>query len=223
MSNLIDTMFEKGAHFGYSKTRRHPSASKFIYGTKNRVDIIDLTQTEVQLENAKTFLKDLGSKGKQILWVGVKPEAKKAVLDAATDTSTLSVTERWVGGVLTNFSEIKKRIARLIQLKADRDSGELEKYTKKERLLIDREIADMETNFSGLITMTAMPFAVIVVDAKREHIAVTECQKMNIPVIALMNTDCDNRVATFPIVANDGSVSSITFFIDELKKAYKNQ
>src|SRR5262249_2024299 len=146
--------------FGYSKTRRHPNTSPFIYGTKNRVDIIDLTHTETQLANAKAFLADLGSKGKQILWVGVKPEAKKVVLATAVDTGTLSVTERWEGGVLTNFSEIKKRIARLLQLKADRESGELEKYTKKERLLIDRKIADMETNFSGISTMTAMPAAV---------------------------------------------------------------
>jgi small subunit ribosomal protein S2 len=130
------------------------------------------------------------------------------------------VGERWVGGSLTNFPEIKKRITKLLDLRDQKEKGELEKYTKKERLLIDREMADMTKNFQGLSGITRTPDAVFVVDPKKEHIAVTEAHKMNLPVIALMNTDCNLKQVEYPIIANDASVSSITYFVDAIKDAY---
>ncbi len=130
------------------------------------------------------------------------------------------VSERWVGGSLTNFPEIKKRIVKLLDLRDQKEKGGLDKYTKKERLLIDREMDDMTKNFQGLTGITRTPDAMFVVDPKKEHIAVTEAHKMNLPVIALANTDCNIKQTEFPIVANDASVSSITFFIEQIKKAY---
>ncbi len=217
----IKAMFTAGAHFGYSKTRRHPSAKKFIFGQKNKVDIIDLEKTADMLASAKEFIKGLAMGGKVVLFVGTKPEAKASVLMAAESIGMPSVTERWVGGIITNFPEIKKRVARLIDLTAKKEAGELDKYTKKERLLIDIEVAKMEKNFSGIIAMKKIPDALVVIDSKKEHIAVTEARKSGIPVIALVNTDCDMGDIDYPIIANDASTSSVSYFINELKGAYK--
>lgn len=224
MSNqtAIEALFKAGAHYGYSKTRRHPSTAKFVYTTKNKVDIIDIEQTALQLEAASDFVKELSSKGKTVLFVGVKPEAKEAVKAGAEKVGQPYIVERWVGGVLTNWPEIKKRIARLTDLKAKKEAGELDKYTKKERLLIDEEIAKMHKLFSGLVEMKGKPDAVFVIDPKREHIAVTEAHKLGIPVIALANTDTNIKGIQYPIVANDGSVSSISYIVDTIVAAYRN-
>jgi small subunit ribosomal protein S2 len=131
------------------------------------------------------------------------------------------VSERWVGGSLTNFPEIKKRITRLLDLRAEKEKGELDKYTKKERLLIDREMADMTKNFQGLTGITKTPDVVFIVDPKKEHIALVESKKMNLPVISLLNTDCNLKETNFPIIGNDASVSSISFFINAIKEAYQ--
>lgn len=219
---IIDALFTAGAHFGYSKTRRHPSTSKYIYGTRGKVDIINIESTRDQLEKAEAFIKELGAKGKVVLFVGVKPEAKDLMKAGAESIGAPYITERWVGGVLTNFPEITKRVNKLEDLKKKKENGELEKYTKKERLLIDEEIARMHKLFSGIVGMKKLPDALFVVDPKKEHIAVTEAHKNHIPVIALANTDCDIRGVAYPIVANDASVSSINYFIDALTTAYKS-
>jgi small subunit ribosomal protein S2 len=219
---LIEALFKAGSHYGYSKTRRHPSAVKFIYTTKNKVDIIDIEKTAAQLEAAQNFVKELSAKGKVVLFVGVKPEAKESVKAAAEKIAQPFIVERWVGGVLTNWPEIKKRIARLVDLKTKKEAGELDKYTKKERLLIDEEIAKMHKLFSGLVEMKGKPDAVFVVDPKREHIAVTEAHKLHVPVIAIANTDTNIKGIEFPIVANDGSLSSISFIVDSIVAAYRS-
>ncbi len=224
MSNqtIIEALFKAGSHFGYSKSRRHPSTAKFIYTTKNKVDIIDIEKTATQLEAAQNFVKELSSKGKVVLFVGVKPEARESVKSNAEKIGQPFIVERWVGGVLTNWPEIKKRIARLLDLTAKKEAGELDKYTKKERLLIDEEIAKMHKLFSGLTGMKGKPDALFVVDPKREHIAVTEAQKLDVPVIALANTDTDIKGITYPIVGNDGSVASIAYITDSLVAAYRS-
>ncbi len=224
MSNqtLIEALFKAGSHYGYSKTRRHPSTAKFVYTTKNKVDIIDIEHTASQLETASAFVKELASKGKVVLFVGVKPEAKENVKAGAEKIAQPFIVERWVGGVLTNWPEIKKRIARLVDLKAKKEAGELDKYTKKERLLIDEEIAKMHKLFSGLVEMKGKPDAVFVVDPKREHIAVTEAHKLGVPVIALANTDTNIKGIEYPIIGNDGSVSSISYITDTIVAAYRS-
>lgn len=219
---VIDSMFKAGAHFGYSKTRRHPSVSSYIFATKNKNDIIDLEKSSMLMEKAEQFIKELGQGQKVLLFVGVKPEAKKQILDAAMSLDMPYVIERWIGGIITNWPEIKKRIATLEDLRAKKENGELDVYTKKERLLIDLQIEKMTKYFGGLVLLKKAPDALFIVDTKKEHIAVAEARRAGIPVISLSNTDTNIKGIDYPIVGNDGSVSSISYFIDRISAAYKS-
>ena len=218
--SIAEEMFRVGVHYGYSKSRRHPSASPYIITTKNGVYIINIEKTEELLNKAMEAVSKFAASGKTILFIGTKPEARQQVIETALALNMPYVSERWVGGSLTNFPEIKKRIVKLLDLRDQKEKKELDKYTKKEKLLIDREMEDMTKNFQGLTGITKTPDAIFVVDPKKEHIAVTEARKMNLPVIALLNTDCNLKQIQFPIVANDASVSSITFFLEKIKEAY---
>lgn len=220
-NDRIDQMFKAGAHFGYSKTRRHSSTSPYIFGVKNKVEIIDLEKTDELLEKALAVVSNLAKENKIVLFVGGKNEARQALRLAAESIGMPFVDGRWIGGTLTNFVEIKKRLIKFEDLTRQKEKGELSKYTKKERLMIDHEIANLDRFFSGISSMKDLPKAMVVVDAKKEIIAVTEAQKINIPVIALCGTDCDIKGINYPIVANDASVSSITFFVNEIAKAYQ--
>jgi len=218
---LITDMFAAGAHFGYSRSRRHPSVKPFVFGTKNGIEILDLEKTSIELEKAKEFIKTLAKGGKKILFVGTKNEARKAVEDGASSIDMPLVVERWVGGVLTNFSEIKKRIALLEDLRSKKEKGELAMYTKKERLLIDKDVERLERNFSGVVSMREMPVAMFVVDPRKEAIAVKEAQYIGIPIIALACSDCNLKEVDFAIPGNDSSVSSIAFFVSQIVQAFK--
>ena len=219
---LAKELFTVGAHFGYSKTRRHPSMVKYLFAKKNKVDIIDIEQTTTLLEEAAAYMKGLGAKGKIVVFVGAKPEAKVSVQNHAESLGMPYVITRWVGGILTNFGEIKKRLNRLEELRAARANGDLQKkYTKKEQLLIVREIEKMETLFSGLVSLKGLPDALFIVDPKKEVNAVAEAKRLGIPVIAIANTDCDISDIDYPIVANDSSRASIEFIVKHLTDAYK--
>lgn len=219
-NSLVEKMFEAGVHYGYSKSRRHPSTSAYIFGTKNGVDIINIEKSVELLDKALEQVKKLASSGKTILFVGTKAEARQQIVEAALALNMPYVSERWVGGTLTNFPEIKKRITKLLDLREQKEKGGLDKYTKKEKLLIDREMDDMTKNFQGVTSMTKTPDAMFVIDPKKEHIAVTEARKMGLPIIGLLNTDSDMKKVEFPIVGNDASVSSISFVVSEVKNAY---
>lgn len=224
MQNIIEEMFAAGVHYGYSKSRRHPSTFPYIFGTKNGIDIINIEKSQKLFEKAEEIFSEFFQKNKTILFVGTKPEAKQQILEVALALNMPYVTERWVGGALTNFSEIKKRITRLLTLREQKEKGEFDKYTKKEILLINKEMEDMTRNFQGLTGINHTPDVLFVVDPKKEHIAVNEAIKMKIPIIALSNTDCNIKIIDYPIVANDASVSSITFFLSKIKEIYnKNQ
>ena len=218
---VIEEMFKAGAHFGYSRSRRHPTASPYIFGVKNSVEIFDLSKTADLLKNALDFISSLAKENHQILFVGGKNEARDLIKKAANSIDMPYVAGRWIGGTFTNFPEIKKRISKLEELTKQREKGELSKYTKKERLVIDRNIANLERFFSGLLLMKEMPKAIFVIDPKNEAIAVKEAQKMGIPVIALAGSDCDIKDVDYPIAANDSSISSISFFVGEAVNAYK--
>lgn len=220
IQNITEEMFRAGVHYGYSKSRRHPSTSSYIFTTKNGVDIINIEKTEDLLLKALEAVSKFATSGKTILFIGTKPEARQQIIETALALNMPYVGERWVGGALTNFPEIKKRIIKLLDLRDQKEKKELDKYTKKERLLIDREMDDMTKNFQGLTGITRTPDAIFVVDPKKEHIAVIEARKMKLPVIALLNTDCNLKQIEYPIVANDASVSSITFFLLKIKEAY---
>jgi small subunit ribosomal protein S2 len=220
---LIDRMFKAGAHFGYYKSRRHPSIKPLIFGVKNKMEIFDLEKTKNYLETAQKFIGSLAERNAKILFIGGKSEAREAVRRTAQSLGMPYVAGRWIGGTFTNFPQIKKRVDLLETLTSQREKGELGKYTKKERLLIDREIDNLQVFFGGIASMKELPAAVIVVDPKRENIAVTEARKHKIPVIAIMGSDCDLKTVTYPVPGNDSSISSITFFLNELASSYKHE
>jgi len=220
-NTIIDAMFKAGTHFGFSRSRRHPTVTPFIFGVKNKVEIFDLEKTSALLLEAKKFIATVAAEGKQIVLVGGKHEARAAIRAAAQSINMPFVDGRWVGGTFTNFKEIRKRIDKMEKLEDEREKGELAKYTKKERLLIDREIARLNHLFSGIASIKEMPKAVFVVDPRAEINAVMEARDMNIPVIALAGSDCDISGITYPIVGNDASQESIRFFVNEIVKAYE--
>jgi len=217
---VIDKLFELGAHFGYAPSRRHPSTSPYIFGAKGGTEIFDLEQTAQLLGEAIDFVKTLAGQRKTVLFVGGKAEAREAVVRTAGRLGAPYVASRWIGGTLTNFSEIKKRLARLSEIVDMRESGESAKFTKRERLLMDREATDLEAMFGGLKGMQKLPDALFVVDPKAESGAIAEARQLNIPVIALLNSDCDRSTVNYPIPGNDASIRVITYVLGEISKAY---
>lgn len=218
----VDDLFKVGAHFGYSKTRRHPTLKPYIFGSKNRMDIVDLDKTVVMLEKALAFIEALSREGKQVIFVGNKKEAQKAIIDAATKLDMPYVANRWIGGTLTNFGEIRKRIARLEDLMNKKETGELDIYTKKERGVLDKEISDLKKRFWGIMKVKRLPGAILVIDSNKEAIAVAEAKKAGIPVISLSGSDCDIAMIDYPVVANDSAVQSIEFFLNKVVEAYRS-
>lgn len=219
--SLIERLFTAGSHFGFSKSRRHPTTIPYIFGAKQGTDIFDLEKTAELIESAKAILKKAGSEGKTVLFVGTKDEASKIVKEMADKAEMPVVVNRWIGGILTNFSEIKKRIARLEDLISQGESGELErKYTKKERVLIKRELDKLTFNFGGIRAMKKTPDLMIVVDPRHDEIAVTEATDMRVPVIGIMSSDSNLKRVTTPVVVNDALQSSVRLVLGELTDAY---
>jgi small subunit ribosomal protein S2 len=218
----IDELFKAGAHFGFVKARRHPSAKPFIFGIKNKIEIFDLEKVKGELEKSLKIIEEKGTESAGILFVGGKSEARKAVERVGAELSQPFVSGRWIGGTLTNFPEIRKRVMKMEDLQSQKEKGELGKYTKKERLLIDREIDKLNVYFNGLVLMKALPKLLVVIDPKKEHIAVSEAKKMHIPVVAIAGSDCNLFGVDYAIPANDASVASISYILGEMSKAYKN-
>ncbi len=219
-NSAIEALFAVGAHFGFVKSRRHPSVKPFIFGIKNKIEIFDLEKTHDSLNHALQFIQTISAKGGSILFVSGKEEAKVSVTSVAESINMPYVAGRFIGGTLTNFPEIKKRVEKLETLVSQKEKGELAKYTKKERLLIDREITKLHEFFFGLSVMKSLPQAVFVVDAKRESIAVKEAHSMGIPVIALCGSDNNLADVEFSIPGNDSSRTSIEFFLRKIADAY---
>ncbi|MEY2665417.1 MAG: ribosomal protein [Candidatus Parcubacteria bacterium] len=221
-STLIQRLFNAGAHFGFKKSRRHPTVVPYLFTTKDGVDIFDLEKTAATVESVKELLKQAGLAGKTVLFVGTKDESTNIVKKVAENIGAPYVSNRWIGGILTNLPEIKKRINRLEALTHESTSGELErKYTKKERVLIGREIDKLTFNFGGIKDMQKNPDYVVVVDPRHDHIAVTEAKSRNIPVIAIMSSDCDAAKIDYPVVVNDSLQTSVTLVLEEIAAAYK--
>jgi len=217
----VEQLFNAGAHYGYSKTRRHPSLSSYIYATKNKTDIIDIEKTKIMLDEAMEFIKSLGSQNKTVLFVGTKPEAKEVIKGMAESLNMPYVSERWIGGTLSNFTEIKKRINELEKYNKESTTGELEKYTKKERVVMAKKMEKLARYYTGLLSLKKAPDAIYIVDAKAEHIAATESRKSNVPVVALVNSDSNIKGIDYPIVCNDAAIPSIRIFTDSIVRAYK--
>lgn len=221
-STLIEKLKISGGQYGYSKTRRHPSTRGSLYTTQGGKDVINLEVTAEQTAKAAEFLVGLIKEKKLVLFVGVKPEARVATRNAAMALSQPYATERFIGGTLTNFGEVKKRLDKLVDLTNKREKGELAVYTKKEQVLIDRDIARMTVNFGGLLGLTGTPAALVLVDSKFEHIALTEAQYTRVPVVALCNTDCNIKGIAYPIVVNESSASAVSVILETLEKAMQS-
>lgn len=222
MTSITDmkTLYAAGAHVGYARTRRHPTSAPFLYSTKDRTDIFNLEETEKRLTAAATYAASLAQAGKTLLFVGGKHEATSSVKSGAEAAGLPFVAGRWIGGTLTNFKNIRKRIDRMEKLMKDRESGELEKYTKKERLMIDREIEELQGRFGGIASLRDLPAAMFVVDSRHEKTAVEEANQMKIPVVGLASSDCDFSKVQYPIPANDTSVKSIALVVEAIANAY---
>lgn len=221
MSRIQD-MFGVGAHYGYSRSRRHSTAKPYIFGSKNHSDVIDLEKTEANLVKAEELIKAIAGSGRQVIFVGTKPEIRDLVKTTAESLGMPYVDERWIGGTLTNWKQIRSRVDLLEDLGGKQESNNLTYKTKKEKLLIERKIEKLDRRFGGLSTLKGTPAAIIVVDAREEENAVTEAAMMNIPIVGIVNTDNDLRKITHPIVANDNNRKSVDFFLKQFSEAMKN-
>ncbi|MDB5244153.1 MAG: ribosomal protein [Parcubacteria group bacterium] len=219
----VKRLFDTGAHFAQVKSRRHPSMKPYLVGAKGRQEIFDLVKTEAQLEAAKTVLGALAKEGKTILFVGGKVEIAALVKAAALSIGAPYVATRWLGGTISNWQEIKKRVDRLAELTAPDAAITLAKqHTKLELVMIDREKKRLMERLDGITTLTKKPDALLIVDTKHEKHAVKEAKDAGIPIISIMSSDCDLAEATYPIVANDSSRETVKLVLGELTDSFKN-
>lgn len=208
-SDLIKQLLEAGVHFGHQTKRWNPKMKKFIFGSRSGIYIIDLEKTQECINATRDFLTEITSKGEFILFVGTKKQAQDVVKQEAIRSGMYYVTDRWPGGMLTNFATIKKSINRLKDIEKMRTDGTFEKLTKKEIARLEKELAKLNKNFSGIVPMERMPKAVFVVDTKKEETAVREARRLGIPIIGLIDTNSNPDLIDYPIPGNDDATKSI--------------
>jgi small subunit ribosomal protein S2 len=199
-------MLEAGVHFGHQTRRWNPKMKRFIFGERNGIYIIDLEQTLGRVEKAYGYVRDLVAGGGTILFVGTKKQAQDPIRSYAEKCGMPYVNERWLGGMLTNFDTISKRVGKMLEYERMRDSGEFEAMPKKEALLLTREMEKLQRNLGGLRGLNKRPDAIFVLDTKKEHIAVTEANKLGIPVVAVVDTNVDPELVQYPIPGNDDAI-----------------
>lgn len=220
MKNIptIEDMLKSGMHFGHRTNRWHPKMEKFIFTTKNGIYIIDLKKSQKKLEEALEFMTKLVSEGKSILFVGTKNQVSNPLKKMAEDIKQPYIVGKWLGGYLTNFPVVKKSVKKYLDLVDKKESGRLEKYTKKERLDFDREIDKLKEKVGGLTSLTKLPDALFVWDIKEEETAIKEARQKNIPIIAICDTNVNPELVNYPIPANDDSTKTISLILDSIKK-----
>ncbi len=216
----LQELLEAGVHFGHQVRRGHPRMKPFIYGARDGVHIIDLEQSDKYLKEACEYVYNLGKMGKNLLFVGTKKQARPIIEEAAKTLEAPYMVERWMGGFLTNFEEIKKRIKLLKDLREQKAKGELSKYTKKEQLLLDRKMIGLEKDFRGVMDLSGAPEAVFVVDAVSDNIAVREANRLGVKVVAIADTNCNVSEIDYPIPGNDDAIKSITILVTTIANAY---
>ncbi|MCJ7459148.1 MAG: 30S ribosomal protein S2 [candidate division Zixibacteria bacterium] len=219
MAVTLQDLLESGVHFGHQTKRWNPKMKPFIFTARNGIYIIDLQKTLNSLEKACQKVKEIVGNDKQVLFVGTKKQAKEVIKEEALRCSMPFVTERWLGGMMTNFQTIRRNIKRLKDLERMKEDGTFEKLTKKEASGLQREIDKLENILGGIKDITRLPGAVFVVDSKKEKIAVAEANKLKIPVIAIIDTNSDPDVIDYPIAGNDDAVKSIKVISHEFSSA----
>jgi small subunit ribosomal protein S2 len=216
---LLKQLLEAGAHFGHHTSYWHPKAKKYVFTQRNGIHIIDLEQTVTMLEKACAFVQDLAARGQSILFVGTKKQAQQTIQEEAMRCGMSYVNQRWLGGMLTNFTVIQARIDHLVRLENARDKGELDSLPKKERVKIEKEIFHLNTQMGGFKEMTTLPGALFITDPIKDKIAFTESKKLGIPVIAIADTNCNPDGIDYPIPANDDAVKAIKLISSKIADA----
>lgn len=217
----LQELLEAGVHFGHQVSRGHPRMKPYIYGAREGVHIVDLTQSEKYLKEAADVVYNLGKEGKILLFVGTKKQARGIVEELAKKLQAPYLTQRWIGGFLTNFEEVKKNIKKLKEFKEQKEKGTLSKYTKKEQLLIERRMNKLQKDLGGVLDLDTLPDAIFVVDAVSDKIAVKEAAKLGIKVIAIADSNCDPTLIDYPIPGNDDAIKSIKMLTEAVSKAYE--
>ena len=214
-----EELLERGAHFGHQSKRWNPKMGQYLYGEEGGVHVFDLIKTKKLLEEALEFLKTSTKEGKVILFVGCKKQAQEKTREVAEATGSSYFTERWLGGTLTNFDQIKKSIKKLTEMKEKMTNGEYAANTKKERLLIDREIARLERYFGGISKLEKVPDILVVVDTHKEESAIREANSKNIKIVGIVDSNADPEVVDYPIPMNDDASKAVEYVLDLMKEA----
>lgn len=215
----LKELLEAGAHFGHQARRWNPKMAPYLYGTEEGVHVFDLVKTKTALEDALNFLTESAKEGKVILLLGTKKQAKEKVVEIAQETSCPYVSERWLGGTLTNFDMIKKSISKLSEMKTKMAAGEYSKFTKKERLLLEREIARLERFFGGLTSLEKTPDVLFVVDTHKEIGAVKEAKKSKVTIVGIVDSNADPTLVDYPIPMNDDAAKAVEYVLGLVKEA----
>lgn len=217
----LEKMLKAGIHVGHKKSRWHPKMAPFIFGLRNGIHIIDLEISREKLKEALKFISKEITQDKIILFVGTKISARSIIKDSAENLSLPYVSERWLGGTLTNFKTISKRIEYLKKMEKEKDSGELKKYPKKERMKLNEEIVKLNLKMGGIKGLTKLPDTLFVVDSGKEKLAIKEAKATGIPVVAIVDSDCDPTQVDYPIPANDDAIPSLKLIFEEVVKVIK--
>lgn len=219
MSNTFNELLESGAHFGHLKRKWNPAMAPYIYAEKNGIHIIDLNKTVAKMEEAGAALKQIARSGKKILFVATKKQAKDIVAEKVKAINMPYVTERWPGGMLTNFATIRKAVRKMSQIDKMATDGTFDNISKKEKLQISRERAKLEVNLGSVADLTRLPSALFIVDITKEHIAVAEAKRLGIPTFAIVDTNSNPNFVDYAIPANDDASSSVAYIVELMCKA----
>ena len=212
-------LLEAGVHFGHQTRRWDPRMAEYIFQARNGIHIIDLQKTSKKLDEAYEFMKEQAEEGKTVLFIGTKKQAQDCVKEAAEKTGMYYVNQRWLGGTLTNFKTIRKRIERLTQLEQMEQDGTFDVLPKKEVVLLRKEMDKLNKNLGGIKEMTEIPGVMFVVDPKKEHIAIQEARKLNIPVVGLVDTNCDPNDVDYVIPGTDDAIRAVKLITDVMANA----
>ncbi len=213
-------LLEAGVHFGHNSSKWHPKMKEFIYMAKDGVHIFDLAKTAAQLRLAYNFIFDLGAKGKKVVFIGTKRQSREIIRKAAQEAGAFFIAQRWMGGMLTNWDQISKSVKRMNDIEKGLETGRFDGYTKFEKLQLEKEQGRLERFFEGVKGLTGKPDCLVVVDPKREKLAVEEAEKEGVPVVALIDSNTNPANISLPVPGNDDAVSSIELIMTELAKAY---
>lgn len=217
--STLEALLESGAHFGHQVRRWNPKVKEFVYGEQDGVHIFDLVKTKESLDKALEVIEKTAKENKTILLVGTKKQIKDKVYEVAMETGISFVNERWLGGTLTNFNQIKKSLDKLAELKENLKSGYYAKYTKKEKLLLEREAARLEKFFGGFATLKDKPDLLIVIDIRKEETVVREAKRVKVTTVGIVDTNADPNMVDYPIPMNDDATKALTYVLDLIKQS----